>query len=56
MTSFDQGLPPDDAAPQASSEDRLPTMADIDSLATSLDKIDQTLAELDQPRVPQSGS
>lgn len=30
---------------------RLPTMADLDSLAESLDQVDQTLAELDQAQV-----
>ncbi len=29
---------------------RLPTMADLDSLADSLDQVDQTLAQLDQPQ------
>ncbi len=30
---------------------RLPTMADLDSLAESLDQVDQTLAELDHAQV-----
>lgn len=35
--------------------DALPTIADIEALARSLDRIDQTLADLDQPRpVPAS--
>lgn len=38
-----------EAAPAPTTQ-ALPTMADIDSLAESLDRIDLTLAELDQPR------